>query len=325
MYNEDIKKRYIASQNFESSVNYFEFIFARYSEMEETLHKDIAEFSEAEIKTLFSTSSSINTLRKLCGSLETYTNYYNKNERKDDSADNGYSHFTDNDLMDLLKENQENSLYISRDQLLHMIAEIPNAIDRYLILALYEGIKGEKYSDITMLQVKDIDIANQSFHLYSGKTVEVSEELFETAIKGARQRFYTGLKENFSVSGTVDLEDSDYIFRARNNASNSDTDIDKKATRVSQRFIVLKKFLNDSNFNVTRVFNSGYVYQLKELKKKCPDKEWKELDGTPEVTEINKRYNIKGTLVSNIWRLKLYFDEQKVVHLFGALLFYRKI
>ena len=63
------------------------------------------------------------------------------------------------------------------------------------------------------------------------------------------------------------------------------------------------------SFNVTRVFNSGYVYQLKELKKKYPDKEWKELDGTPEVIEINKRYNIRGTLVSNVWRLKLYFDE----------------
>ena len=54
--------------------------------------------------------------------------------------------------------------------------------------------------------------------------------------------------------------------------------------------------------------DTATVY-LKELKKKYPDKEWKELDGTPEVIEINKRYNIRGTLVSNVWRLKLYFDE----------------
>ncbi len=158
MYNAERKETYFAElekRNPGSSM-VVKYIFNTVSQAEELFEKDICDFTLDEINKvlgMFNAMSS-NSLSKNFSILKKYCDWccYNKL-----SVDN-INHFTEFDTSNLsLYVNKYLSALISREDLCSLCKDMFNASDRFLSLALFEGVYEDSIGELLMLTLKNID------------------------------------------------------------------------------------------------------------------------------------------------------------------------
>ena len=146
MYDEKIKKQYIAynpnnNHQFEKIMtNYFD----RVQETEKRLCKDLSQFTSAEILSMYKEmlTPSFDMLVVIHNQFLNYTNWYQREIYRGDGQ-NHYAELRDDHLMNCVSYSAQKDVYISRDDLLSMIRDFQNPYEKFLYLALFEGIKGE--------------------------------------------------------------------------------------------------------------------------------------------------------------------------------------
>ena len=307
-YNELIKKKYLENSQ-ENNANYADKLFSFYAGIEEEFGKDLAVFSKEEIIDTYSKISSLSTLRRYQSVLRNYTSFY-LSETHNQENQNEYDNILDDELVQIIKSNANNRMYISKWQLMEILEDLPNAVDKFLVLALYEGIKGDNFEDIIMMKMSDINERNNTIKLYSGNTIKVSSTLVLLAQEAYSQKYYKGMQSSFTISSKpVTLDKNEYVFRVRANSKLTDNDTEKKAARVYQRLLAIKKYLGNNDFSLSRIMKSGYVYELKKIKSQFPECAWEDMLEKPGVYDLTIRFGLNAKKYYNtIWLLKEYLD-----------------
>ena len=256
-FNDSFKNEYV--QRSTMNERFTRRIFVRTEEYEEIFNKDVANFNIFEIKELFTNlnSSSVNYLNVVKSILSNYTDYIIANGLSIDNI-NHYTVLNSEIIDSCVNKNILNEKYISRKDILYLIDQCDEVIHQYIILAAFEGIYGE---DIIFTKYRDVDFDSKKITLYSGRQIEVSNELL-SIIEDA----WTTSSIQKDSGKTFQYTNDDTIFKVYiNKKVQSIYDVNPKEMmrRMYYIFSVAKKNLGANNISLPRIYLSGLAYKIK--------------------------------------------------------------
>lgn len=273
LYNEEQKERYLSEvkDNYAPDVIVnIRSLFNRVSEFEETLEKDVCNFSREEISNMYSLLmySSKYVYSSVNSRLRAYVEWCLSQMLVND----GCNHFQEFSLDDFDKYINKRILankYMDRETYEHILDGIPNPRDKFLIMCLYEFGKSQNFEDIFGMKIEDIDQEKGVIHLRSGRTVKVSKELIATAIETNNDPHYLmpgrGVYRN--------LLDSPYIFKRAKTSGDEIENIDNNNQNVKFVARLIKGLVEyvgeNRGINATAIAESGQFewihHRAKEL------------------------------------------------------------
>lgn len=183
MYNKDIKESYIIEKENVTCVpeRELERCFERTYPYEERLNKDVCNFTFYEIVDMYKTWNvkSYERLLNLNSYLSQYTDWCLQKTLVPDSQ-NHFSEMTKDIYLSCINKTYNDKRIVTREQVLWWAKSMPNPSDGFIFLALFEGIKGHQYEELTKLQISDFHDGNVT--LCTGRTINVSDELYNFAL-----------------------------------------------------------------------------------------------------------------------------------------------
>ncbi|WP_346961360.1 hypothetical protein [Clostridium sp.] len=291
MYNEDLKERYIKEINNEVILpnNYLRCQFNKVSNMEFELKKDICNFTAYEIIEYYKilNVSSFDSLIVMNSQFSKYTQWcLQENLVKDNQ--NHFLELTLEQIKNCVNKALFNKKIVSLDTILSWCEQLPNPKDQFIMLALFEGLKGKDFCDISRL--KPEDIKGHTANLYTGRSVELSSKLLNIIDDCMNENTY------YSITGegikTMPLIFNGYIVKDYPNvkADVSEFQIGRKiynSITRSLNYVGMLKYMSANS-----IFESGKLYMI--------NKRAKELNMSAEeyiysdyINEVEKKYNCK--------------------------------
>lgn len=298
MKNKKFKDKFIKEKT-TITVNFTKNVFNKAIDLEEYYNKDLSNFILDEIKNLLLTfnSTSVEYLRVVTSVLRKYTDYMIENNLSIDNI-NHYDSVDTDLLKSCVNKESINNKYISREQLLSCINELPNPSDAWCLLSIYEGIKGKDFTNVTMTK-GNFDYINHTITLYDGSVFKPSEKLFEIAVDSYEAYEYESLR---NLEGNKVRLTGEEILKTRDNIMFGNTDTTKAYNRLLSRIRLIKKYLDVSFITIPRLQLSGMVYQFKCIMKR-ENKTYDELFNTPEFFEIRKKFGYEKYIRSRLWAI----------------------
>ena len=299
-YNPEIKIQYIEEKSKEVIIsnNYLECQFNKTSKMEEELDKDLSNFTVYEITEYYKmlNISSFDTLFVMNSQFSMYTQWCLQKSLVKDNQ-NHFLEMTLEHLKDCLNKALVNMKIVSRETILNWVDQLPNPKDQFVLLGLFEGLKGKDFCELSKLRPEDIkgNIAT----LCTGRDIELSDRLLKIISDCVAEDKY------YSISGNgtkvMPLVDKGYVIKDYPNARGdvSDFQLGRKVynsiTRILNYFDVLDFMTANS------IAESGKLHMIKEKAKEL-NMSCKDYIYSNHITEVEKKYNSK--IVRSIYWLK---------------------
>lgn len=307
IYNKELKLQYIKEKNQEAVLpsNYLENQFFKVSEMEREIDKDVSNFTVYEIIEYFKllNLTSLESLKVMNSEFSMYTQWCLQKSLVVDNQ-NHFLEITNDILADCLNKAILNMKIISRDTILSWTDQLPNPKDQFVLLGLFEGLKGKDFCELAKLREQDID--DNIAHLCTNRDIELSDKLLniiEECIKEDKYYSITGAGTKVTT-----LVDNGYIIKDYPNARDdvSDFQIGRKIyngiTRTLNYFDVLK-FMSANS-----IAEAGKLYMIKERAKELgiSNKDYI----YSHISEVEKRFNCR--IVKSLFWVKYegYLDEK---------------
>lgn len=259
MFNTNIKLDYIKlkMKNTSLPINYLEREFERVGEYEELLNKDLCNFTIQEIINYYKmrTTSYIDVLASLNSQFKLYTNWCLLNNYVSDNQ-NHYTEINKDILYECINIKKLSRNILTKKDITKLINSVINYRDKFIILAIFEGIKGKNFCEIINLKLDDIDEKNMTAKLCTGRTVNVSKELIEYAQLSAKEYIYYCDERNMTLKDPPDIYNA--IIKDRLNCSyDKKTKEDINKGRRIYRTIV--KLLEDRGVGTNSITISGQI------------------------------------------------------------------
>ena len=180
MFNEERKIRFIEERKDEVVLpnNYLEVQFNKIENMETELDKDVCDFTAYEIKEYYKMLglASIESLMVMNSQLTLYTNWCLQHNLVIDNQ-NHFLELTYDMLNDCINKALLDMKIVTRETVLSWISILENPKDQFIILALFEGIRGKENCELAQLKPQDIN--GNTVSLCTGRTIEVSNKLID--------------------------------------------------------------------------------------------------------------------------------------------------
>ena len=212
MYNAEYKERFISDREAEAilSKGYLECQFEKVSSMEERLEKDVSNFTFYEIIEYYKliNTHSMNVLQVLNSQFSLYTQWCLQNNLVND----GQNHFLEMRLEDYDKCVNKvlfNLKVVDKNTVLNWVGQLQNPRDQFILLGLFEGIKGKDFCELANLKPEDVN--GNIVKLCTGRTIEISNKLkhiIEECVEEAVYYSATGDRKK-----TMPLIDRGYIIK----------------------------------------------------------------------------------------------------------------
>ena len=223
MYNEEIKKRYITEKESTTCTpkDYLTRQFNKTEEFEVRLDKDLNSFTIYEIIDLYKTLNfvSIESLTVLNSHFVLYTDWCLRHNIVPD-CQNHFMEITPDTLHNCVNTIALKKSIVTRETLYGWFNELENPSDAFVMLALFEGIKGKEFCEIVNLRMSDF--FGDKVKLCTGRELIVSNKLVELARKTDETLEYYAVKAG-SVR-TSPLLDEGYIIKNYSNCESSASD-----------------------------------------------------------------------------------------------------
>lgn len=159
MMNEDIKKQYIdETYENEKTRKTVWSTFKVTEEFEKKNNKDLVDFNRDEIRDMLS-SQEFGNYRTAIVRLSYIRNYVRYSELMDNKKEQSdLWDMPPEELKKICEEKIKDSLseVITRQDILDLMGELKNPRDRAILLGLFEGIQGKKYSEFIAIRPEDV-------------------------------------------------------------------------------------------------------------------------------------------------------------------------
>ena len=266
MYNEERKLQYIYKKQKEVILpqNYLEMCFSRTEKFEMKYDKDLAEWTVKEIVSYYKyyDSKSLNMLTVLTSTFFGYTNWCIAEGLVPDGQ-NHFAEITQEILGTCLNYTDFDDCIIERENLEKLLPQLLNEVDKFFILALFEGIKGDYLTEITHFKISSIN--GLTAKLYTGRDVVISQQLKNYAYGAARETVYYVYSDDITRAEEL-IGDEDSVFKvsARMRIVN-DMNCDRSLTNRYQK---IQNFLGlPSGLTMKKLYDSGQVDMVRSLMK----------------------------------------------------------
>lgn len=223
-YNPHIKEMWLSEVDLDKYPNgFWDVLFKKYAPIEEEFGKDLSNFTKTEITSAYKRQNykSFETLMVININLKNYTKWAMQHAIVEDGM-NHYDDFTHEQLLSCVNQRQLKGSILTRDELLNGIRELNNAVDAFMLLALFEGIRGKRCEELINLTIDDFDFDSKTVSLCSGRTIPVSNELLHWASLTDQELIYTGFNgKTYKLVGTKLIKKTS-TFNETKSAENSD-------------------------------------------------------------------------------------------------------
>lgn len=258
-YNHEQKQRWIESINLDQyPAGYWERVFLVYKPFEEELKKDVCNFNKVEIKNMYLDLNymSFETLMVANYSLSKYTMWALQNAMVDDGI-NHYADFDAEELVDCTNMRQIKNAIVTLDDIIIGLNKLDNYQDQFILLALFEGIRGKQCEDLCELRLSDI--SNGKAHLKSGKTISISSKLYHLAVDTNNTYQYT-----FTDGRVYDMV-GDRILKIT--IKNSKIELGVKTPRSIYTSVIrtIETLGWSDRVTMNSIYNSGIIHMINKL------------------------------------------------------------
>lgn len=261
MYNQQIKEEFINyyCSTIKANINTIKGIFANSKKIEEKLSKDLCCFDKDDILILFSSYKTgwdtLNTLRSLFISY-TYFCFKKGYIKKINMA---YDNLTPDELHKCIDLETLSNKIITKEKLYECINKLENPCDKFVLEAIYTGIRGHRTKELKNIKLKDINTNDNTIKIYTGETIKCSNTLIRNAIFSINEYSYISLSKN-----TVMPLWGDTVIKNLNQVR-KDTD-EAWQKRIDLKISTLSKYLN-VYFTTKSLYDSGYINCINERAK----------------------------------------------------------
>lgn len=278
MYNEQVKERFIDVSALEDKKP-LEVLFEKTEEFEKDKGKDLYDFNKKDLIEFFrfQATNSMQQLIMLSSRIRTYIRFaLNENLVKD-----GQDHISEIDYDTLISCLCEKKIY-TREEILHRINLIANDMDKFIILAVFEGIVGKDYEDLAHLKLSDF--YNGEVHI-KDKHFKVSEELISLAKTTDEQEEYVDIRDR---KYKYDLSEK-YIIKS---FVNRKLGLRRRGKRIYQKFYnnIREEMRLPSTIALKDIYLSGMIDQISTAAKKESKKIEEIMYDKKIIEEIEYRY-----------------------------------
>ena len=286
LYNQKQKEDFIEYYQEDSTNPYVRNIFKATRADEEFKQKDICEFTEKEIIAVLKgfNTTSINTLRVKTSILRSYAVWCEANGYILNNM-NCFNNLYGKDIEDCVNKHAKQSKLISYELLLEYCHELLNPIDKFILCAVFEGIRGKKQDliEITSLRLKDL---HKDYFDLIGRKIKVPSYLYELAIQAVESNTYVTTRGQEKK-----LFECDYVFKPKFNYKIIDNFEEDNIVRIRKRMSNLKSTLNAPEMTTASLYYSGMIYYMGQI---ASEKNIEILDviNEPEYEEIKEKYQI---------------------------------
>lgn len=235
MYNEDQKRRYMdncrgnyAEEYIVSLVS----IFNKSEEFERLFNKDICNFSHENISDYYSyvRYSDEYVYSSMNSRFKNYVEWCISQNLVLDGC-NHFTEFTLDDFKRYINVRLEAQKFMTDEEYERICGTIINKRDEFLFRCLYEFGKSDNYQEILCLELKDIDMERHEAHLTTGRVVNVSGKLIQTA-KIANDEL-----EYFTLGKTKRLDRVPTIFKRARGYSGNGEDAPDYGNKIIARVV----------------------------------------------------------------------------------------
>ena len=238
-------------------------IFLASYEQETKLKKDLCDFDREELLKLYSyiNATSVNLhclIKKYMDDVDP------ANKQKHAEITEGISRGF---LLQYCNKVARKYRILSRQEVLDLMTDpvFMNAMDQFVILALFEGIRGVEGCELLNLKRQDVKMENGIciVNLCTGRTVEISERLYNIIMNAIEEDSYMVIRNGFPV--VYKLENTDNVIR-RSITPQMAGELKYKSIQVRIRKLLASIDL-DKQISIKSIFDSGLVNYVKQLAK----------------------------------------------------------
>ena len=297
MYNEGQKLEYIDETKYINLQlpKLLNTIFTQTEPLEEKAAKDIGEWTSAEIISYYKSlsRSSLNSLAVKHSQLRKYAEWCLERNLLSDNQ-NHYGEIDMEILKTCLNVGLLENGIITRAELNSMIVELLNPRDQCLVYALFEGIEGKQFSELTALNVKQIK--GNKLKLAT-RTIPVHPRLLELMRESTEEYKYYTYGDKISTMRYP--ADDDNVFKMTPNST--ETSPIRQRQRLYTNLTRIKDFIGNSAINATSLIESGRIDMVKGLMEKEPDISVEEVIQKHSAEIYNKYgkiYSLKNYMLS---------------------------
>ena len=265
-YNQERKDKYL-EDNPVNQRSALKRIFLASYEQEKQLGKDLCDFNREELLKLYSyiNASSVSVLYNLHCLIKRYMNDVDpKNKQKHYDETEGINKEF---LLRYCNKVARKFRILTREEVIDLIENpvFMNTMDQFVLLALFEGIKGHTCCEILNLRQQDIKMENGicKAQLCTGRSVEISSKLYNIAMNTIETDTYVAIRKGYIIE--YPLEKTDFIFR-RAESKSVDGEVKNKSVQTRLRRLLASIGL-DKQVSVKSIFDSGMIDYAKSLAK----------------------------------------------------------
>lgn len=264
MYNEEFKMQYLKDDSSNKNLTTFmPKIFDTIGKFEEEYNKDLCNFNIEEIENFFTglSTSSINRCLNIRSQFIKYCVYCEERNMIDDHQ----IHWEEADrqfIINCINYGKRLEELVTRDDLLKLLNRLENGRDKFIPLAIFEGICGNRYRDFVDLTLNSF-VENKGNYIIKlkDKEKEVSKQLYYYAEEAATT--YVLYSEKFPNGRRVFAEDDNRVIKINKN-SNLDFRFEELAYlhRISNILSSIKSKTGKGFITQSALVNSGRLYYI---------------------------------------------------------------
>lgn len=213
LYNEEVKNRYLQTYDNEGTQNTIRHIFTKSATTEETLQKDLYNFSLEDLIDVF---KNINALTKSVVMsagrfIKSYISWCIKNGYRDDNL-NPLTGIENDWYAQWVNKNLK--IHYSYNEFIELVEDpiLLNAQDQACLFLLFEGVKGESFLELRSLKYENINFdENEIFINDREYSIKVSDQCLHYLQKAYEQKtYYTFHNGDYKEK---ELLESPYLFK----------------------------------------------------------------------------------------------------------------
>lgn len=266
MYNSTQKTEFLeASDYHETSIELIKLIFNNVETEEIRLQKDLSRFTEIEVQELLKSfnSKSKARLRMTCAYLSGYYKWCLNNgltEIKDNPYD---ANKVDGFILNIIPSDIIEEKYFNHDAFISKLKKIKDNTNQFIVYAIYSGIKGDEYVELTNLKITDLDEVKKTVRLITGRTVNVNDMFIDLMKKANECTYYfaDGIEKS-NLYGRYSYAESGYVLKSCGNGSHAKKPIGLLI--INPRLAVIKKQVGNEFFTVSTIYKNGLINYVKE-------------------------------------------------------------
>lgn len=228
MYNQHVKSKYLERYTNEDTKEVYSRIFKKSAPYEITFQKDLFNFSEKElfqfVKNVLQPKTKESS-RSIYSTISSYIDWSIYCKYRTNTV-NPWKKKSQQYIYDLVLEVKN---FISFEEKELIVNKLVNAQDQFIIEALWNGVQGDKLSELVTLTMNHINTETGEFVVVNDKTKQsriikpLDERLLKLATLANQQTKYVkknGECSENTISDSTELNNSVYIIKPSNTKNN---------------------------------------------------------------------------------------------------------